>query len=112
MRDLIGIFVAGTLVTCVYFFGHHVGYDDARGECQTASLQSQLLAQARIADNLKHQMTEQQTVLDAVTAEKLRAEDAVAQARGQVMHVFAAKDCSLGADAIDGINTARAGGGQ
>lgn len=104
--------IAGCLCIGVYFVGERDGYSQATLKCQSASQASELKAEHDRYINLRAQMKAQAAVIARNESDKRKTDELLASAKTRVATVTVTKDCSIGPDAIDAMNSVRKAGAE
>lgn len=110
IKELIAVLVAAAICLGVYAFGRHDGYNLAQSECQAASQRGELGAEHARYLNLRAQMAKQNAAITATQSDKAKVESLLAAAQERVKVIKVARDCTIGAAAIDALNSVRKAG--
>jgi len=91
--------------------GDAQGFARAAAQCREASAHAEYEAEHTRYQNLEAQMRAQAATMALDTSERKRVESLLAQAKARVVSLSVAKDCTVGPDAVQAINSVRKAGG-
>ena len=101
---------AGCLLIGVYFVGERDGFSQAALQCRETSVAAELKAAHARYVNLQAQIKAQAAVLAKRENAARKLQDLLSQAKARIITVRVAKDCTVGKDAIDALNSVRKAG--